>query len=197
MQNPSTRQREKKNKLMEKQHPWVMRGWAKPKSQHQIFLSTSAASSLLPSSQPNTQNFTGNPKSIHSRSPWSAKAELPSTGIINPRGLSHSAAWNLQIPSSSLSPGFLILHHPSFPGAPCPDHGHTSQWIPLGWGWSWTCLPLLLEKDTTEPRTPPWDAAVEQHKNSALLFSPWHRHLPWSQDLGTGLMRKRANTKKK
>lgn len=106
--------------------------------------------------------------------PGSAKPGLPTTGTINPRGLSHSAAWSLEILSFSLiTPGFFLLHHPkgspSFPGVPCPGPvlqlTHPSKRPPSGMGMELdqasqqerrqpgTCLPLLLEKDTTKPGT--------------------------------------------
>lgn len=113
---------------MEKQHLWLVRGWANPKSpstsNHPQNLNISSCS---PPQQPHpscqylhklrtnhpSHNFTGNPKSIISWSLLSAKAGLPTTGTINPCGLSHSATWSQEIPSHSLvTLGFFLLHHP-------------------------------------------------------------------------------------
>lgn len=185
-------------------------------------------SSLIPPAQ--AQNHTSLPKfhrkpQIHHFPPtWppgSAKPGLPTTGTINPRGLSHSAAWSLEILSFSLiTPGFFLLHHPkgspSFPGVPCPgpvlqlthpskrppfwDGDGAGPGFPAGETPARDLPPSAAGKGHYKardvPKTPPRDAAAEQTREIQLCSSsPGTGTFPWSQDLGTGLMKMRASAK--
>lgn len=169
-------------------------------------------------------NFIENPKSVtfHRRGYLcGARPELPTDGNYKCTWLSQSANQSLEIKPlptvSSLFFSFLspksLLHFLVLLVQTLFSHLHIPvNALLLGWRWSWTglasqqdgrqpgtYLPLLMGKDTTEPGT------CQKRLHEILLWKNHERFgsallalasFPWSQDLGTGFEKMRANAQK-
>lgn len=170
-------------------------------------------------------NFIENPKSITFHQCGylcGTRSELPTDGNYKCTWLSQSANQSLEI--KPLPTASSLFFFPSSPSPKSLlhflvllvqtlfSHLHTPVNTLLGWRWSWTglasqqdgrqpgtYLPLLMGKDTTEPGT------CQKRLHEILLWKKHERFgstllalasFPWSQDLGTGFEKMKANAKK-